>query len=451
MAGEFYISGISGTGFDYQAYLAKYQELKMIPVQMLQADQTKLMAKQEAVNAIKDRLNAFLDPLKSLQEDSIYNTKKATLSNPDIASVSVSEDALETSYSLQVNQLAQANSFKVGTVSTISDINTKITASGSLTINYLKDGVSSSLSVDYQNKSLKDIMDEINQSEDLQASIINVGTTSSPNYQLIVMSKNTGIDNRITGIDDTANPGDDSAGVFSEDTAKTYETVSAQDAEIVLNGITFRSSTNTFDSVLTGVSITVKDLGSTDLTISQDTGGVKSKLEKVLEDYNDLLKTVQKATDKGAPLSGESSFGSMVTSIFRIISNELGKYGLIDTVSDDADTTKGYLKLNETAFEDFVKKPEAKDILQRFSNTLENYINNMTDNVSRVSQSYDNRVRDIDERINRMTISISREIENMRMKFAKLEVYLSEMQALQLRIQNFAAGLQLTNQQNNNQ
>ncbi|MDQ7055147.1 MAG: hypothetical protein Q9M89_01015 [Persephonella sp.] len=50
-------------------------------------------------------------------------------------------------------------------------------------------------------------MDEINQSEDLQASIVNMGSSSSPDYQLIVMSKNTGVDNRITGIDDTSNPG----------------------------------------------------------------------------------------------------------------------------------------------------------------------------------------------------------------------------------------------------
>ncbi|MDQ7055146.1 MAG: flagellar cap protein FliD N-terminal domain-containing protein [Persephonella sp.] len=103
MAGEFYISGISGSGFDYQAYLAKYQELKMIPVKMLQADQTRLMAKQEAINSIKSKLDAFLDPLTALQEESIYNTKKADLSNPDVASVSVTQDALETSYTLQVN------------------------------------------------------------------------------------------------------------------------------------------------------------------------------------------------------------------------------------------------------------------------------------------------------------------------------------------------------------
>ncbi|MDQ7055148.1 MAG: flagellar filament capping protein FliD [Persephonella sp.] len=158
--------------------------------------------------------------------------------------------------------------------------------------------------------------------------------------------------------------GDDTAGVFSEDAAKTYETVSAQDAQIVLNGITFNSSTNTFDNIITGVSITVKDVGTTDITITQDTGSIKSELEKIIDGYNQLLQTVQKATGKDAPLAGESSLNTMVSSIFRLISDGLGRYGIIDTASDDAETTKGLLKINSDAFNEFIKIPEAKTVLQ---------------------------------------------------------------------------------------
>ncbi|WP_456400149.1 flagellar filament capping protein FliD [Persephonella sp.] len=446
MAGEFYISGISGTGFDYQAYLAKYQELKMIPVQLLQADQTELLAKQQAISAIKEKLEAFSDPISVLQDSKTYETKKATLSNPDIATVSVTNDAVETSYNIQVNKLAQANSFKIGTINQISDINAKISGTGTLTINYLKDGNATSMSIDYNNKSLKEIMDEINTSSDLQASIINLGTSSNPNYQLIVNSKNSGLNNRITGIDDTSNPGDDSAGVFSENTANTYETISAQDAEIVINGITFTNSSNTFDNVITGVSITAMDVGSSSLTIQKDNSQIKNQLENIITAYNDLLTTVNSATGRGKPLAGEGSLNTMVSSVFRIISNGIGKYGILDTVGD-ADTTKGLLALNEDTIDDFLNRPDAKDIIQKMADTLENYINTYTDNLSRVNQRYDSRIRDIDERMENLTLRINKEIENMRLRFAKLEVYLSEMQALQLRIQNFAAGLQLNNEQ----
>ncbi len=442
MAGEFYISGISGTGFDYQSYLAKYQELKMISVNMLQADQTRLMAKQQALSSIREKLDAFTDPLSSLLLDSTFDTKKAVLSNSDVASVSVTNDALETSYSLQVNQLAQANTFKIGTVNTITDINSQITTSGTLTINYLKDGSASSLNIDYTNKSLKEIMDQINQSSDLQASIINLGTSSSPDYQLIVTSKNSGLDNRITGIDDSVNPGDDSAGVFSEDTAKTFETVAAQDAQIVLNGISFSSSTNTFEDIITGVSITVKDTGTTTISIERDNSQIRNKLESIVNAYNELLDTVNSATGKGKPLAGEGSLNTMVSSIFRIISDGLGKYGLLDTVGD-AETTKGYLKINEDALNDFLNRSDAKDIIQKFSDTLDSYISTYSDNLSRMNQRYDNNIRDLSERMEFLTDRINKEIEVMRLRFARLEVYLSEMQSLQLRIQNFASGLQM--------
>jgi len=448
MAGEFYISGISGTGFDYQAYLAKYQELKMIPVQMLQADQTRLMAKQQAISAVREKLDAFKDPVSALLDDQIFDTKRATLSNPDIADVSVTNDAVEASYLLQVNQLAQANSFKIGTVNTITDINSAISTSGSLTVNYLKDGTATSLSIDYTNKSLKEIMDEINQSEDLQASIINLGTSTTPDYQLIITSKNTGLDNRITGIDDTVNPGDDSAGIFSEDITKTYETVSAQDAEIVMNGITFTNSSNTFSDIITGVSITVKDLGTTSVSISQDKSQIKSKLEDILQSYNELLDTVNAATGKDSPLAGETSLNTMVSSIFRIISDGLGKYGILDTVGEP-ETTKGHLTLNGDTIDTFLNRPDAKDIIQKLADTLENYLNTYSDNISNMNTRYDERIRDINNRIETMTVMINKEIETMRLQFARLEVYLSEMQALQLRIQNFAAGLQLTNEQAN--
>ena len=45
-----------------------------------------------------------------------------------------------------------------------------------------------------------------------------------------------------------------------------------------------------------------------------------------------------------------------------------------------------------------------------------------------------------------MTERLNQEIENLRLRFAKLNTYLSEMQSLQTRIQGFAQGLNSFNQ-----
>ncbi|WP_457626271.1 flagellar filament capping protein FliD [Persephonella sp.] len=447
MAGEFSITNVTGQGFDYQSYLEKYKELKLIPVNLMNQQIEDIKKKKEALNAIYDKLSALMSPSLDLTLETTYETKKASFSNPDVASATVSDDAVDGTYSITVNALATANKWKVGTVAPVTDIDQKFTQSGSLTINYLKDGSATSLVIDYNNKSLRQIMEEINQSEDLEATIINLGSSSSPDYQLIIKSKNTGTDNAITGIDDSLNPGDDTAGIFSEDSTKTYETVAAQNAEVVIDGVTFSNSSNTLSGVINGVTLMLKDTGTTELTISDDYSGVKGKIEDILNGYNQLKTIIRLATGKGQPLQGEASLNSIATSIFGIISSYLGKYGLLDT-EGDVETTKGLLKLKEDAFNDFIKRDDAKSVLQDLGRALENYLNAYSDSLYITDQKYSERISSIEERIQSMTESINREIENMRIRFARLNTYLAEMQSLQLRIENFAKGLSLqTNDQ----
>lgn len=444
MAGEISLSGLANTGFDYQAVLQKYQEIKLITVQKLQYDQQLLSDKKDAISQIKTKLEAFVDSINALKTYSTYQTKTAELSNTDVADVTVTTDAVEASYSLSVDFLAKASSYKVGTVSTITDYNATFSSSGSLTINYLKDGSASSLTVDYTGKSLKDVMDEINTSTDLQASIINLGTSSSPDYQLIVSSKNTGTSNAITSIDDTANPGDDSAGVFSENSANTYETVAAQDAQITLNGITFTNSTNTFSNVITGVTIEAKNTGSSDLTITKDISTVQSYVENVLNGYNDLMDTIENLTDTGQPLSGDTTFVRMASKFAGIILDNLAQYGFVES---GADGNYGRFSLNQTEFESFMDRTDASTILKNFATEFDTYLNNYIDTTDSISSNYDDQISYLDERISFMTDRINKEIEIMKQQFIKLETYMAQMQDLQARIAGFSQNLGISTNQ----
>ncbi|NPA12489.1 MAG: flagellar filament capping protein FliD [Aquificae bacterium] len=440
MAGEFYISGLTENSFDYQAYLDKYRELKMIPVNLLAQQVDQINAQREALSAIKSKLDSLYAPALNLTLETTYETKTATLSNPEVADVSVDSNAVNSTYTLTVNSLARENKFKIGTVETITDIYQTIDKEGSLQINYLKDGEEQTLTIDYNGKSLKDIVDEINQSEDIQASIINLGTEDNPDYQLIISSKNTGTRNRIVSIDDTLNSGDDSDGIFSEDEAKTYETQTAQDAEIQIDGITFTSQTNQFTGVITGVDITVKETGETTLTISNDYTDIKNSLTAILDGYNQLKETIRLATSEGQPLQGEATLNTIANSVFNIISTYLGKYGLIDTLGD-AETTRGLLTLNEEAFNTFMERPDAKGILQSFGRALEDFVGVYSDTLTLTDLKYQEKADYLQERIETMTESIDREIESMRIRFAQLNTYLSEMQSLQITIQSFVEGL----------
>jgi len=440
MAGEFYISGISNTGFDYMGYLEKYKQLKSIPVQLMQQQAEQLKLKQDALSAITDKLSALFSPALNLTLDTTYQTKSATVADPDIATAVASADALNGTYSLTVNTLAESSKWRIDTNNTITDVTSPLSESGTLSINYQLNGTAKTLDVDYTGKSLSEIANEINQSPDLEATIVNVGDSNNPDYRLVVKSANTGTQNAITGISDTGT---------AFNTTTSTQIVAAQDASITIDGIDVSSQTNTFTGVLTGVDITVKQTGSTTLTVSDDFSQIKSNLQSVIDGYNQLKEVIRIATSAGQPLQGEATLNTIATSVFGVITNYLGKYGLIDTLGD-AETTKGLLTLRDDALNDFLSNnPDAKQILQDFGRALETVVTNYSDSLNFTSQRYQEQYLNIQQRVEDLTKRIDAQIESMRLRFARLETYLSEMQATQLRIQNFAA--LLTGQTNTNE
>lgn len=430
MAGEFYISGISNTGFDYMGYLEKYKELKNIPIKLMEQQAEQIKLQKDALSAINNKLTALFPPALNLTLETTYETKSATVSNPDIASATViNNKALNGTYSLTVSSLAESSKWRIDLTATVDDVNTALQGSGTLTINYYLNGSEKSLNIDYTGKSLSDIANEINQSEDLEATIINVGDVNNPDYKLIVKSVNTGTQNTITGVSDTGT---------TFNTTSSTEIVAAQNASITLDGITITSQSNTFTGILTGVDITVKQTGSATLTVSDDFSNIKDNINAAIDGYNQLKETIRLATSQGQPLQGEATLNTIATSVLGVITNYLGKYGLINTLGD-AESTKGLLELNEEAFNNFIQNnPDAKQILQDFGRALETVVTSYTDNLSLRDQRYQEQYINLQRKIEDLTKRIDTQIESMRLRFAKLEMYLSEMQATQLRIQNFA-------------
>jgi flagellar hook-associated protein 2 len=437
MAGEFYISNPTGN-FDYQPYLDTLREAKTIPIKQLQSDQTLMQAKQQALDAVKGKVDALLGPLETLDDPKLYDTLKAKVADTSVASASVSSDAIEGEYALETIDLARANAYKIASISSVSDIDSPFTEDGTLSINYNKDGVATAISIDYKDKSLRDIMDAINAGGDLNASLVNLGDNGG--YQLLVSAGETGTDNVITSVDDSLNGGDDAAGVFSENVANTYETISAVDAKIKLGGIEFTNATNDFADILTGVSITAKSVGSTTLTVEKDSGAIKKALDGVLEGYNALVDTVRSATGQGAVLAGESSLNSIVNAAFRALSDKLGAHGLLQTTGT-ADATKAHLKIDAAALETFMNDENFADVLQGFADSLQTRMDGYSTSLNRREQSYQSRLDSINERIYEMGKKIDSDIESMRIKFVRLQTFMSEMSDVQQRISQFAGSM----------
>ncbi len=438
MAGEIYLTGLTNTGFDYEAYLSKLAELKSIPIQQMQTQQEELIAKQTSIVEIKSALANFTSPLSTLQDSTIYDKLNAKVTNSDIASVSVDGATAQTgSYDLEVVQTAKESSFLISPANSVTDVNAALPDSGTLTIDYKKDGVATSLNIDYTGKSLSDIVNEINNSTDLKATIVNNGTTTAPDYKILVTSNTTGTANEIVGISDS--DGDDTTGF---DVANSYQTVAAQDAQIKINGILFTNSTDTFSDVLSGVTVTANEVGATTFTIEQDFSAIESSLDSIIKAYNTLKDTINNATAKGQPLSGEASLNTITKTIFDKISSALAPYGILDTIGEGEDAT-GYLTLNSDKLNELLNNSDfdAKSFFENFSRDLEQYVNSYSDNMTLTNTKYLEQTQRLEDDINEKTQRLQEELEALRIRYAKLDVYLSELQNTQLSIQNFSAYL----------
>ena len=447
MAGEFYISNLIGD-FDYQPYLDKMKEVKMIPVQNLKAQEGVLSAKLKGINAIKSKLSSLLSAVDSLTSDDLYDVRKVSVSDSSVLSAEIVGDVQEATYDVSVSQLAKSNSYVVGTVNKIASLDSPLSSNGSLVISYKENGEAESFSVDYGGKTLKEVAQEINDSGKIKATIINRGTADSPDYQLLLSPVKTGTENEITGIDDTANPGDDSAGIFSEDSSKTYESESAQDAKVLINGVEFVSAENTVTPI-EGLKLTLKSTGSAEVTVGKSDSKITSAIDKVLKNYNALKDTIDALTSKGHPLEGEFSVKSVERAIFNEIMDKLGKFGVVDT-DGTPETTKGHLILKEDALKKVYDSQEFQDALKSLGNALEAYLNSYDLSYGTWMNTLRDEIRSLQEREKFMTDMINKEIESMRLRFAKLQTYISQMKSLQLRIENFAKSLALSSGSSNN-
>lgn len=167
---------------------------------------------------------------------------------------------------------------------------------------------------------LDDIIDKINQSgAQATASVISDGGSANA-FRISFVSRNSGRDGRFTldthGFDlglRSLEQGEDARVFFgSSDPA---------------NGVLLTSSTNTLDSVITGVTI---DLHSTnasivELNISRDTAEMEAKVEEFVSAFNAVIDRIDtqsrfsKDTGDRGPLLGDSTTQTLRLSLFRTV------------------------------------------------------------------------------------------------------------------------------------
>lgn len=326
------IYGLSGSGIDVES---------MVKVGMMtKQNQYDKLYKQEVKNEwIKEAYTSVYSDLQTFTSSTLYNYKLSSATNPQtvsstdsgVATATANADAASMSHSVTVNSLS-SNAYLLtatdGIARSSGSSATSIYLSDIIDVSGWSEGDSLSFTISdgtettddsgntvYSTKTVtltyEDIVTNKQTLNDLVSAIKSAGfsnITSSydaTNDAFTIYNKSGGADNKIvlTAKDDTAaslltNLGlgvvtQNSDGTTSLGSAITFSTdvenddAAGTDASVTIDGKSYTSSSNKLS--VANVSYTFSAVGSTTMTVAQDTDKIIENVKQFVTDYNKMI------------------------------------------------------------------------------------------------------------------------------------------------------------------
>lgn len=346
-AGASIISDLGvGSGLDVNSIISQLMVVQNQPVTLLQNQEAAAQTTVSAYGSLQSALATFQSALQGLNNINQYQSLSATVGDSTVASATATSAAATGSYSLKVNQLAQAQTLvAAGQASTTSSIGTGTisfsfgTTTGTVTngqygsgTTFVNSGAAAkTVTISSSNNTLAGIASAINAANiGVTASILNDGSNTP--YRLSLTSATTGAANsmQISVSGDLA-----LQDLLNQDPTSTTgqnltQTSAAQNAQFNLNGLTITGTTNTNSTVIPGVTLNLlsANAGSTTtLNVAQDNSGAASSINAFVSAYNTVQAAIAKATaaktgtTAAGPLQGQNGILAVSNQMQRLINS----------------------------------------------------------------------------------------------------------------------------------
>jgi flagellar hook-associated protein 2 len=430
----------------------------------------KKVTELEETNSAFDQLETKLNTVRtSLQEFTTLAgggvSKQASSSRESVVTATASNAATNGSYSVTVSQLAKnftgsfdttfgsitapvlssinpgdpavdrTVSFAIGTGSELTTVNVVVT-NGSYTI--------SDFVTAFNNATTK-----------ATASLVNVGTSASPSYKIVVTSNNEGL-----------NKGQVNITVGASVTSLAASTVSqATDAQLSITGIgTITRSTNTVNDVISGLTLSLSSIGDSTVKVSEDAATTTTKIQAFIDAYNEVVRYIadnnQITRDESSteiqnvfgPLASTRTDDNALTALRSAISGSAASGGsAVRIFSDLGITTErdGTLKFDTTRLQTAVatEPSSVSSVLQTFADTVA-ATGGTIDIYTRFNGLFDistnsnkTLITNLNQQISEAEKQIARKEEELRARFARLESQMSRLQQQQSSLTSALSGL----------
>ncbi len=362
-----------GSGLDINNIVTSLVEAEQVPVQQ-KIDKDALEATEQisALGLLNSSLSSFKSSYSTLSLSSSFSAASISNSHTNLLSVTTDVGADLGSYDLSIEKLAQTHTIASASFTSPNDVigtgemtvrfGTYNATDDSFTLN--ADETVQTITIDSTNNTLSSMRDHINEGNyGVKASVINDGS----GYRLVFESSKSGADYALEiTTDDDDGTDTNNAGlsqlVFSASDKNMTKTVTAQDAELVMNGLTVTRSDNTVTGLIEGVTLNLLDSSpgeSIKLVISRDSSSVEDKIRTLVDSYNTVYAQIYELTkytgtnEANGVLIGDATVRGIQSTLRSILNSEVDLSGSdIHTFADLGiiTTREGTLEIQESTF-----------------------------------------------------------------------------------------------------
>ena len=428
---------------------------------------TELQETNAATEELSNKLDLLRATLKGFTTLSGGGVSKTGVSSKEsVVTAEASNAAINGGYSVTVNSLAKNHTFSFdATFASISGA-VQNTLSGaeptadrtiSFTVGTGAEQESIGIEITDAAYSASDFVAAFNNaSSKAQASLVNIGTTASPSYKIVLTSVYEGTE-KGTVTQTAIGAALTNLVAHSED--------AADDAEIVITGIgTITRTTNSITDVIPGVTLNISSLGSAIVRIAEDVDTTVSRVQDFIDSYNEVVQfvnennqvtrdeTKKEVINIFAPLASTRNDDNALSALRSALSSATASGGSVARIFADLGITtdrNGTLKFDSTKLKTAIASEPTSvsdilssfaditatttgtiDIYTRFQGLLELSVNNNKETIS-----------DLITRIQESEKQIERQADSMRARYARLEGLMSRLQQQQSSLTSVLSGL----------
>ena len=428
---DIYMNNVTGL-LDIDSMIQGLLQSKTQDIQDLQNEVATLQAQASSLSNLLSALNDVNDFIENLNVSNLFTTKTVTVGDESILSATAESDTPNlTIRDINVSKLSQE---EIRTSSTgVTNLDSAID-SATFTLRYwTSDTTYEETEINFSGGTLEDLVDVINSSQDkIEASILFDGTY----YKLMLSEKSVSNSTKETATDSAVI--EISSGSLPTQLGALETLQSAQNAEIQIgsSGTTFTSASNTFENIISGLTITVYQTGTTYLTVENDYSQVSSNLNDFLEKINNVIDLINSTTSQGGLFQGNVIITQIKTQIFSQM-EPLTNLGIIN-IDDNGKYSLDSETLNNLIENDLETLQSAiTQIKTNFTSVLEDLTNTL--NVYKSIQ--DQQIQRINEKIEELQESLIKEEERLRLEFSKIEALMYQNEQLRIRLEDFVTSL----------